>query len=87
MANHTRLPDGSAFTVFSIKQKPFIKRWLHKLLDCPTFWQIRAAFTCPGCGKKYRCYWDGNDVSGHGTDYCNKCAGKLEARHDEKETN
>jgi hypothetical protein len=27
-----------------------------------------------------RCYWDGNDVEGHGIDYCNKCAADLEGR-------
>ena len=59
--------------------KTFIKKWKHKLFYCPTFWQIKPAFTCPGCGKKYRCYWEGNDVAGHGIDYCSTCAEKLES--------
>ena len=52
--------------------------WIHKLFRCPTFWKIKTSFKCPKCGKKYRCYWDGNDVKGHGVDYCNKCAKELE---------
>ena len=52
----------------------------HKLFHCPTFWKLKPAFTCPQCSKKYRCYWDGNDVAGHGIDYCNKCAAQLETK-------
>lgn len=52
---------------------------LHKLFKCPTFWRIRPAFHCPQCNKGYRCYWDGNDVAGHGIDYCDKCARALES--------
>ena len=51
---------------------------LHKLFWCPSFWQLRRAFHCPECGKKYRCYYDGNDVTGHGIDLCNRCAKKYE---------
>jgi len=65
------------FTV--VKKKGFFKRWSHKLFSCPTFWKLKPLFTCPGCKKSYRCYWDGNDVEGHGTDYCNSCAVRLEA--------
>jgi len=54
---------------------------LHKLFKCPTFWSIKPRFTCPKCKKKYRCYWDGNDVIGYGIDYCDKCASKLEDKH------
>ena len=57
-----------------------IKRLVHKLFKCPTFWRVEPAFQCPSCDKKYRCYWDGNDVAGVGKDYCDKCAGALEAR-------
>jgi len=64
--------------IVSIKAKPFVKRVIHKLFHCPTFWRLKPAFSCPKCDKKYRCYWDGNDVTGHGIDYCNKCAKKLE---------
>ena len=78
MNEFIKLPDGSAFGIVSIKRKAFFKRWKHKLFDCPTFWKRKPAFECPECGKKYRCYWDGNDVTGHGTDYCNACAKKLE---------
>jgi hypothetical protein len=78
MSKYTLLPDGSAFGVFTFDKKIIIQRWVHKLFKCPTFWKINASFSCPGCGKKYRCYWDGNDVDGHGIDYCDKCADKLE---------
>jgi hypothetical protein len=67
--------------VITIKAKPFLKRWKHKLFECPTFWEYlfsKKGFRCPKCNKKYLCYWDGNDVTGHGIDYCNKCAKELE---------
>ena len=55
-----------------------VKRWKHKLFHCPTFWEmllgLKEKYNCPKCGKHYLCYWDGNDVDGHGTDYCDKCA-------------
>lgn len=65
-------------TVITIPKKEFMSRWMHKLFHCPTFWKIKCSFHCPKCGEGYRCYWDGNDVSGHGKDYCNKCAKELE---------
>lgn len=55
-----------------------MKGILHKLFGCPTFWQLLPFFHCPRCGKGYRCYWDGNDVAGHGKDYCTPCAVMLE---------
>ena len=55
-----------------------LKRAYHKLFRCPTFWHLKPAFTCPDCGIKYRCYWDGNDIAGVGVNYCNNCASKLE---------
>ena len=64
--------------VMNFKKKPFIERVIHKLFHCPTFWKLRPAFKCPGCHKTYRCYWDGNDVTGYGIDYCSKCAKYLE---------
>jgi hypothetical protein len=54
------------------------KKIHHKLFRCPTFWKLKYSFHCPRCGKGYRCYWDGNDVTGHGIDYCNSCASLLE---------
>ena len=54
---------------------------IHYLFKCPTFWSIKPAFVCPGCGKKYRCYWDGNDILDLGTDYCNACT----IEHENKE--
>ncbi len=45
----------------------------HYLFECPTFWKIKPKFKCPVCGKKYRCYWDGNDIGGL-TDVCKSCA-------------
>lgn len=50
----------------------------HYLFNCPTFWSLRPFFHCPSCGKGYRCYWNGNDVQGHGIDYCASCAADLE---------
>lgn len=47
---------------------------IHALFYCPTFWQLKPRFTCPCCGKKYRCYWQGNDVAHVGIDLCNECA-------------
>ena len=55
-----------------------LKKVYHKLFKCPTFWRLKPSFECPECGKKYHCYWDGNDVDGVGIDYCNKCAKILE---------
>ena len=70
-----------------IKPKPFLKRWKHKLFNCPTFWKLKTSFNCPKCKKTYRCYWDGNDVSGHGVDYCNKCTKILEGASEEGKSN
>jgi len=78
MAIGNKLPDGSAFFVMPIPKKKFIDKWRHKLFECPTFWSLLPKFMCPRCNKLYRCYWDGNDVSGHGIDYCDKCAEILE---------
>ena len=58
----------------------FWKRAYHKLFKCPTFWKIKPRFKCPCCGETYRCYWDGNDVAGHGIDYCDACAAALEVK-------
>lgn len=57
----------------------------HYLFHCPTFWRLKPIFKCPTCGKKYRCYWDGNDIENHGIDFCNKCAKKIEEREAENE--
>jgi len=65
--------------VVGIKKQSLLKRVIHKLFHCPTFWEVTPRFTCPKCKKKYRCYWDGNDVEGYGIDYCDKCAAELEA--------
>jgi hypothetical protein len=54
-----------------VQRRPFIKRWMHKLFDCPTFWK-KPSFVCPICGKKYRCYWDGHDSYGF-INVCNTC--------------
>ncbi len=65
--------------IATIQKKSFWKRIYHKLFECPTFWRIKPAFHCPECGRGYRCYWDGNDIIGHGINYCNVCAKILEA--------
>lgn len=49
----------------------------HYLFDCPTFWRRKPAFQCPHCGKKYRCYWDGNDCGGK-INVCHACAAEYE---------
>ncbi len=49
----------------------------HYLFHCPTFWRIKPAFTCPICGHRYRCYWDGNDCGGK-IDVCKKCTTHYE---------
>ena len=49
------------------------KKNIHKLFKCPTFWTWKKSFTCPDCGKKYRCYWDGNDCPCGVTNLCNNC--------------
>ena len=64
--------------VVALKEKTLRWRVWHKLFKCPTFWQLKSFFHCPQCGKGMRCYWDGNDVTGHGIDYCNPCAKALE---------
>lgn len=59
-----------------ILDTPFIDKWYHKLFKCPTFWKLKRAFTCPVCGAKYRCYWDGHDVDGLGINVCGPCFDK-----------
>ena len=54
------------------------KKLHHLIFKCPTFWETKPAFCCPGCGKRYRCYWDGNDIAGIGINYCNSCTEKHE---------
>lgn len=70
--------------IIGIKEKPFIKRWQHKLFNCPTFWRSfwdkRHGYNCPKCNKFLRCYWDGNDIEKYGIDICNKCAKLIEKR-------
>ena len=44
------------------------RRWWHS-------WFAREwRSLCPKCGRRIRYYWDGNDIEGHGTDICNRCA-------------
>ncbi len=54
-----------------------IKKLMHYLFHCPTFWRIQPAFQCPNCKVRYRCYWDGNDIDGVGINYCDACAYEL----------
>lgn len=61
--------------------KTWIKRWHHKLFECPTFWKSywntflksKPNYRCPNCKKAMHCYWDGNDTY-KGIDFCNECA-------------
>lgn len=55
------------------------KRLKHLLFQCPTFWSWAGAFNCTKCGKNFRCYWHGNDITGHGTDICDKCAAIIKS--------
>jgi hypothetical protein len=73
----TKLPDGSAFGVFSISIPWYKNLWKKmKMLD---WWLRKPRYRCPECGKGLYTYWDGNDVTGHGIDYCDKCAKQLES--------
>jgi hypothetical protein len=40
--------------------------------------RIFGVFKCPICGKRYRSYWDGNDILGWGTDICGNCYTKID---------
>ena len=59
-----------------------IKTIIHKLFHCPTFWSWKRTYTCPECGKKYRCYWDGNDCTCGVINLCNKCMTTKHLPHD-----
>lgn len=77
MSRPTVLPDGSAFCTASISISWWKNLWKKlKMLD---WWLRRPKYHCPRCGKGLYTYWDGNDVEGHGTDYCNRCAHLLES--------
>jgi hypothetical protein len=51
----------------------WIKKMLHYLFHCPTFWRVKPAFVCPCCQATYRCYFDGHDVNGK-INVCSACA-------------
>jgi len=68
--------------------KSFLKKLTHYLFNCPSFWSIKPRYHCSKCGAGFRCYWDANDIEGHGIDICNRCAKKIEeARQNIKEQN
>lgn len=52
-----------------------IKRLLHKLFFCPTFWTWRPAYRCSSCGTGFRCYQDGHDCKCGAVDLCRHCIG------------
>ena len=60
-----------------------IKKWLRRILwrlghrfSCPSRFDEEPAFRCPDCGKKYWCYFDGNDCSCGMIHLCSRCAKK-----------
>nr|BDD43753.1 hypothetical protein 13 [bacterium] len=58
---------------------------VHKLFRCSTFWNLKPAFTCPVCGRGFRCFWDGHDIGGL-TNVCSKCSKEIsldEKKHKE----
>lgn len=75
---------GAVVTIDPYKSR--IKRWRHKLFGCPTFWKSvwdtffksKPYYRCPECKKPMHCYWDGNDITNHGINFCDDCASKLE---------
>jgi hypothetical protein len=78
---------GCVVTIES-PHKSFFKKLNHYLFHCPSFWSIKPKYHCSKCGSGYRCYWDANDIDGHGTDICNRCAAKIEeARQNAVEQN
>lgn len=57
------LPDGSGFCVLSMSTR-----------NCPTdHSRDELRFTCPDCGVRYACYWDGNDCDCGTIHICMKC--------------
>lgn len=68
---------GCVVTIKS-KYNTWWKKLFHYMFGCPSFWTLKPKFRCPVCGKKYRCYWDGNDIEGHGINICNSCAKIIE---------
>lgn len=38
-----------------------------------------GVFKCPICGKRYRSYWYGNDITDWGIDICDICYKKIDA--------
>ena len=63
-----------------------MRYWLHKLFNCPTFWQYvflrKPAFTCRACKRPCSCYWDGSDMQGIGVNICNGCAKRVSRLED-----
>ena len=74
---------GFVVTIES-KYNTLLKKLYHYLFTCPTFWSWKPKFTCPKCGRKYRCYWDGNDIDNHGINICNSCAKTIVKRENVK---
>ena len=61
------------------------KKLFHHLFKCPSFWKIRSSFTCPDCGKEYRCYWDGYDCPCGTIHLCKTCATTTHAEHRDRQ--
>jgi len=62
-----------------------LKKILHYLFHCPTFWSLIPAFKCPDCGRPYRCYWNGHDCICGKINLCKKCYEEKHKMHKAKE--
>ncbi len=78
MQTTTILPDGSACTVINIR-KPSWSRLMFKKLGMLNWWLRRPKYRCQRCDKGMYLYFEGNDVTGYGTGYCDRCASFLES--------
>jgi len=58
-----------------------VEKRKHYIEKCPTFWKPRDWYTCPDCGERYPCYYDGHDCECGTTNLCGGCAIEAHANH------